>query len=193
MDNFKIGFKTYNVVKQIDEQTFIATQGKKTYYVKNFNGDTHCFYSYYDSHKKFDNTGIKHPKIKAKDKKRCIIVLDYIEGENALDLLLKGELEEKVYEKIFFQAFVAKIEHKSLNYDPDLYIFSNGELYYMSSEWYDYNDESKFTNRGIRLWFHTKEFMTFAKDKGKEPDKSLLKEDYEVNKQIVLMTCKYYR
>ena len=53
--------------------------------------------------------------------------------------------------------------------------------------------EKDLVEKYIRLWFNTKETASFMKENGLSFDSGRIKNEYEVNKQIVLMTCKYYR
>ena len=192
MEEIKVGFKKYVIIESLEDGSFIAEKGKKKYLIRDLRGNSKEFYHIIDSYKKFLNTGIKHPKVIAKDKKNYIVVVDYIDGETVLDMLRKEDLKEVIYEKIFLLAYMARVERKALNFDPENFKFDGKEIYYMSEELYDFNDETKFVNKGIRLWFYTREFADLLKEKGLEVDKSRIRPDYETNKQIVLMTCKYY-
>ena len=192
MREFKIGLKKYQEIELIDETTCLVERKGKKFLMRDLRGNMKEYYRISDSYKKFSNTGIKHPKVRANDKKNGLLIIDYIEGETALDLLIKDDLPEVIYEKIFYLAYMAKIEHKALNFDPSLYKFDGKELYYLSEDLYPFNDDTKFINKGIRLWFYTKEFVELLNEKGLKGDPKRIKEDYAVNKQIVLMTCKYY-
>lgn len=192
MEEIKIGFKKYKVISSLSDDSFIVENKNKRYLIRDLHGNLKEFYHIIDSYKRFLNTGIKHPKVKGKDKKRCLLLIEYIDGRNIMEMLMEKDLPEIIYEKIFFLAYMARVEHKALNFDPSLYVFDGKEIYYMNEELYEFNDETKFINKGIRLWFYTKEFVELLKEKGLESDKSRIKEDYAINKQIVLMTCKYY-
>ena len=192
MEEVKIGFKKYKVLETFDETTIGVERNGKLFLMRDLHGNMKEYYRIIDSYKKFSNTGIKHPKVRAKDKKRGLLIIDYIEGDNVMNLLIKDELPEVIYEKIFFLAYMAKVEHKALNFDPELYRFDGKELYYMSEEMFEFNDETKFINKGIRLWFYTNEFVELLNEKGLSGDSKRIKEDFVINKQIVLMTCKYY-
>ena len=192
MQEIKIGFKTYKIIEPLEDGSFIAERKGKQYLIRDTHQNLKEYYHLLDSYKRFANTGIKHAKIRGKDKKRGLVVIDYIQGETVFDMLKNDDLPEIVYEKIFLMAYMAKVEKKSLNFNPELFKFDGKELYYTSEELYEFNDETKFINKGIRLWFYTREFVALLNEKGLTADKSRIKEDYVVNKQIVLMTCKYY-
>ena len=192
MREIKIGFKKYNEIETLDETTFIVERKGKKFLMRDLHGNLKEYYRVYDSYKRFSNTGIKHPKLRNHDKKRGLLIIDYIEGETVLNLLINDDLPEVIYEKIFFLAYMAKVEHKALNFDPELFKFDGKDLYYLSEELFEFNDETKFINKGIRLWFYTREFVDLLNQKGLKGDSKRIKEDFVINKQIVLMTCKYY-
>ena len=192
MEIIKIGFKKFEIVEELKENTYKAKIKDKFYYIRCFPGSFTDFYRYHEDKKKFNNCGVRHPKIVAVDKKNYIVVTEFINGETILDMLIKDELPDIIYEKIFLMTYLARIDYRIINPDPSLYRFDGKELYYMSEEYIPYSDEEKFVNKGIRLWFYTDEFETLLKEKGRELNKSRRKADYEINKKIVLLTCKFY-
>ena len=192
MENIKIGFKTFEVKEELKENTYKAYRKNKVYFVRMFPNDLKGYNHYLNLRMKFKNNGVKHPKIVAKDNKKMIVVSEYIDGPTVMDLLIKSDLDEKIYEKMFLMTYIAKIEHKTLNYDPELYRFDGNELYYLGTELFDYKEENKFIDKGIRLWFYTREFSELLIEKGLPINKDRIKQDFAINKQIVLMTCKYY-
>ena len=81
----------------------------------------------------------------------------------------------------------------TLNYEPEKWMLVNNELYYLSLMTIRYQKPKDLVDRYIRLWFNTNELAKYLKDLGKNYDKSRIKNDFSTNKEIVLMTCKYYR
>ena len=192
MENIKIGFKTFEIIEEIKENTYKAKRKNKLYYVRIFPNDANSCLNYLESHKKFNNTGVKHPKVVALDKKKLIVISEFIDGPTVQELLIKSDLDEKIYEKIFLMTYLARANREALNYDPELYRFDGEELYYMGTDLYPYKDELKFVDKGIKLWFYTKEFNQLITEKGLAGNKDRIKQDFAINKEIVLMTCKYY-
>ena len=81
----------------------------------------------------------------------------------------------------------------ALEYKPENFIFTNAKLYYMPFKYSKYVSNEPFVQNDIRLFFFTKNFIKHCHDMGIDVDQSHLKSDYEVNKNIALMTVKYYR
>ena len=132
-------------------------------------------------------------KVKVIDKKNGYIVREYIEGISVFHLLAGKDLEKDIYKFIFSQASLAKTSRIALNFAPDNWIIHDGHLYYTGYQFYDYSEKTDFANSSIRLWFFTKDFVKFAKEKGVEVNVNRLKDDYVINKEIVMIACEFYR
>ena len=66
------------------------------------------------------------------------------------------------------------------------------ELFYTDLFCEKYIESNDFTKNQIRLWFLSNELRDYYEKNGILFDKNRLKQEYEVNKEMVLMTCKYY-
>ena len=80
-----------------------------------------------------------------------------------------------------------------LDYKPDNFKFVNGKLYYLPFVVSKFINNESFIQKDMLLWFFTKDLIKYCHDKGIDVDQSRLKSDYETNKNIALMTVKYYR
>lgn len=193
MDNFKIKKKEFQTISQINEKRFNVTFKKKDYCLIKFE-NLKDMNTYLESVKMFKNSGILHALPRFKDKKQFIVVEDYLQGKNVLDLLLEKDLEDVLYEQLFKMNLLARMVHINLEYNPDNFIFTDEKkLYYISTKIERYNDDTCLTKKYIRLWFYTKELLTYLNDKGIEGDENRLKEDFVINREVVLKTVKYYR
>ena len=76
---------------------------------------------------------------------------------------------------------------------PDNFVYTNGKLYYLPFKYKRFVSKDNFVQKDLRLWFFTKEFVKYCHDKGIDVDQSLVKSDYETNKNMLLMVAKYYR
>ena len=88
---------------------------------------------------------------------------------------------------------MAKSGRMTLNYSPDKWIISNGVLYYVYPWFINYNPKEELSEKYLRLYFNTKELAEFLDKNGVFYDKSRIKDEYSTNKEMVLMTVKYYR
>ena len=192
-EEIEVKRKVYTVVEQIGEHSFKVERKGQYFFLKKFEDDAKGFEGFCDAEHRLRVSGVTNPKCYLYDKKTRMAVLEYIEGDTCLEALLGGELPESALEKLFLTFWYARNDRMELNYQPDNFIFTNGKLYYLPFVYKKYTNNEQFVQKDIRLWFFTKDFIKYCHDKGIEVDESHLKSDYEINKNIALMTVKYYR
>ena len=66
-------------------------------------------------------------------------------------------------------------------------------LIYVGTYCEKYDPRFDFTKGKMREWFMTKELAAFYEKNGVLFDKKRLKDEFSANKEMVLMTCKYYQ
>ena len=108
-------------------------------------------------------------------------------------MLLKEDLPESVIELLFKTFWYARNDRLALDYSPKNFVFTNGKLYYLPFIADRFTTNEQFVQKDIMLWFFTKDFIKYCHSLGIDVDQSRLKSDYETNKNIALMTVKYYR
>ena len=193
METIKIKHREFEILERPSEKTLKLQRKGKVYFAKVFTNDKNGYEDFIYAKKHIYLSGVSTPKIIYADKKILTVVTEYVEGASALDALINGELDDKYYEQIFSNSFYAKMERINLDYSPEHWIMMNDKLYYLETIMMPFKKEESFTERYIRLWFYTKEFVTHLNNLGLEADSSRLNQEYETNKEIVLKTCKYYR
>ena len=185
--------KEFEILEAMGARSFKAQRKGQFFFIKKFENDNKGFEQFVDAEHRLRVSGVVNPKCYLYDKKTRIAVIDYIEGENCLEQLLKGSLEEAVLEQLFKTFWYAKNDRLALDYHPDNFKFMNGKLYYLPFSLSKFVSNDSFIQQDIRLWFYTKEFVNYCHSIGLDPDAKLVKSDYEINKNITLMTVKYYR
>lgn len=193
VEEIEIKRKIYQVVEQIGDRSFKIERKGKFYFLKKFDKDSEGFENFVNAEHHLRVSGVTNPKCFLFDKKLRMAVIDYIEGDNCFDLLQKGSLPEQVIELMFKAFWYARTDRMALDMKPDNFVYSNGKLYYMPFTYSKFVSTDSFVQGDIRLWFFTKDFVKYCHSKGVSVDESLLKSDYETNKNIALMTVKYYR
>ena len=186
--------KEFEIIEQIGERTFKVQRKGQFFFMKKFDKDSEGFERFIDAEHRLRVSGVCNPKCYMFDKKLRIAIIEYVEGDNCLNMLLNsGSLPETIIELLFKTFWYAKNDRLALDYRPDNFIFTNGKLYYMPFKVSKYVSNDSFIQNDIRLWFYTKEFIQYCHSFGISTDQSHLKSDYETNKNIALMTVKYYR
>ena len=189
----KAWLKNYQIIEQINDREFKVERKGKYFLLKKFDNDPDGFEKFTDCEHRLRVSGVSNPKCYLYDKKLKWAILDYIEGDNCFDMLLKDSLPEEVLELMFKAYWYARNDRMALDMKPDNFVYTDGKLFYMPFEYEKFVSNDKFVQQDIRLWFFTKEFIKYCHDKGIDVDQSRLKSDYETNKNIALMTVKYYR
>lgn len=193
VEEIEIKRKVYQVVEQLSDHCF-KVERKGTYFLlKKFDDDREGFDNFVDCEHRLRVSGVTNPKCYLYDKKMRWAVIEYIEGDNCLDLLKKDDLSEEILQLMFRAFWYARNDRMALDMKPDNFVFSNGKLYYMPFKVEKFTTNDNFVQKDIRLWFFTKDFVEYCHSKGIEVDTSRLKSDYETNKNIALMTVKHYR
>ena len=192
MENLICKKKQFIVLNQLGGRSYKVEFKGKIYFFKQLaNRDEFDDFLYAKKHLK--SSGIPVAKIILADKKSFTVVTEFIDGETILDKLVAGPLSEDIYDLIFKLCFFVKIERMNIDFSPQYFKLYNGKLYYLETIMMPYDEKTNFTNKYIYLWFYTKQLVELLNELNIPTDPSRLKPEYESNKEIVLMTCKYYR
>ena len=193
MSTLKIKHREFEIIEEISEKTMIASHKGKEYLIEKFDYSKDEGKAFFYALKRIKSSGVSAPKVFILDKKAGLVAKENIKGQLVSEMLAGKDLDEAVLEQLFKIAYLARINRMTLNYNPDNWMWSNGKLYYLKTDFIEYNKEKDLVIKYIRLWFPTKEAAEFLAKLGLNIDKNRLKNEYLVNKEIVLMTCKYYK
>ena len=186
--------KEFEIIEQIGDRSFKVQRKGQFFFMKKYENDSEGFEDFIDAEHRLRVSGVCNPKCYMFDKKLRIAIIEYVEGDNCLDMLLKdGVLPEKAIELMFKAFWYAKTDRLALDYSPKNFRFANDKLYYLPFKCGKFINNESFIQHDVRLWFYTKEFIRYCHSIGLSTDQSFLKSDYETNKSIALMTVKYYR
>ena len=185
--------KEFEIIEQIGDRSYKAERKGQHFFLKKFENDEKGFEEFVEAEHRLRVSGVTNPKCFLYDKKLRIAVIEYVDGDTCLTTLLEGELSEPIIEQLFKTFWYAKADRMALDYRPENFKFSNGKLYYLPFKAGKFVSKESFIQEDIRLWFFTKEFIKYCHSLGIDVDQSHLKSDYETNKNIALMTVKYYR
>ena len=192
-EEIEVKRKVFTVIEPIGEHSYKVERKGQFFFLKKFEDNLTKFEDFQDAEHRLRVSGVTNPKCFLYDKKTHIAVLEYVEGQTCLELLLNGSLGEPIIELLFKTFWYARNDRLALDYRPDNFVSTNGKLYYLPFICGKYVNNESFIQQDIRLWFFTKEFIKYCHEKGIDVDEKNLKSDYETNKNIALMTVKYYR
>lgn len=193
MSTFRIKRREFEIIQDLSVDSYIGVYKNKQYHLKKYDPSNSDDVTYALSIKKLSNTGVKTPKLYFIDKKSGFIVREYIDGETIDKIIAREDLDEDVYRQLFINAYMAKISRITLDYQIDNWVIADKTLYYVSDRYMPFKEEKDLVKGFLRYWFKTKELVEFLRKKGLNIDKNRVKDEYSTNKEMVLMTCKYYK
>lgn len=193
METIKIKRKEFVVESILSNNSYKCSFKDKLYFVKHYDMLKTREADTFNCCKQLSKSCVVTPKVYIFDKKQGYIVSEFIDGQLMSDYILKHDFSDDIYSQIFRNSFMARVIRKTLNYDLDKWMIFNGTLYYVSDYCEPYSQESDFTKTSLRNWFLSKELMQYYEKNGVLFDKTRIKDEYTINKESVLMTCKYYQ
>ena len=193
MSEIKIKHRIFEKVKDLTDDSFLATYKGQEYEVFKFDYKTEAGDALMYSLMRIKNAGIKAPKLFWIDKKAGYAVREYLQGESVMELISRENIPEDLYRQLFLNEYLAKVNKMTLNYEPDKWIIKDGTLYYMLPQFIIYNEDKDLVKKYLRLWFPTKELAQYLANHNLSFDRTRLKEELATNKEMVLMVCKFYK
>ena len=193
MDSIVVKKVNYEIVERINSYLLRVKNGEQVYFVYDFSHNIDAFLDFKFAYKRLKNAGVTIPKVITIDKKTARAVVEEVNGDTVFDLLRQKDLDEKIIEQAFILNYKARINRLRLDFNPTSFIFDGEKLYYTPFTFTEYIRDEDFTQKEIRLWFYTTEFKNLLIEKGLPIDKSRMKNEYERNKEIVLLVVKYFR
>ena len=185
--------KEFEIIQQLGEHSFLATRKNKFYFIKDFANRENEFWTYVETEGKMNSTGIPHPKIYVYDKHLHIVATEFVSGDKITDLLIKEDLSELIIELIFKANWFSKRNKIALDWEPNNWIFDGNKLFYVGVVNQKYDPKMDFEKRGIRLWFYTRDFVSYLTKNGIRGDLSRIGDsEAQVNKKIALSVVKFY-
>lgn len=188
MENLRIKRKDFEVNQIVSLDTFICSYKNKTYFIKKYEPGSEFLYMA----KKLIKSNINQPKTLIIDKKTGYVVKEYLDGTLMSDYILDHDFDENIYKQIFKNSYMARSAGLNLDYSLDKWMLVEDKLFYIGSYCEKYDPKFDFTKTKMREWFFTDELAKYYKSIGVLFDKNRIKNVYSVNKEMVLMTCKYY-
>jgi hypothetical protein len=184
--------KEFEVVEKMGEHSFKVQRKNKIFFLKKYDNKD-AFNAFVDQYRRLKITAMDIPKCYLFDKNLLISVVDFIEGDNIFDLLLKEDIKnEEIFRFLFQDEWFMRREKLRIDFHPENFKFDGKKLYYLPYKYGKFEPDYDFNMKDLRLWFPTKQLSAYVKSKGYEFDDSRIGNEYATNKQIALMAVKYY-
>ena len=184
--------KEFEVLEKMGEHSFKVQRKNKIFFLKKYDNKDE-FNAFVDQYRRLKITAMDIPKCYLFDKNLLISVVDFIEGDNIFDLLLKEDIKnEEIFRFLFQDEWYMRREKLRIDFHPENFKFDGKKLYYLPYKYGKFEPDYDFNMKDLRLWFPTKQLSAYVKSKGYEFDDSRIGNEYATNKQIALMAVKYY-
>jgi len=193
MDKIVVKKKEYEILEEVSSYIYKVKRDDIEYLVYHFENKKEDFDNFKFAQKRLKNCGVTTPKVLEIDKKAMCFLVETYKNETVFDMLLKEDLDEKIIEEAFVLNYKARVNKIKLDFNPQNFVWDNNVLLYTPFTFTTYNREEDFSQKELFLWFYTKEFEKYLKEKNIPLQKKRLINDFERNKQIVLLTVKYFR
>lgn len=194
LEELEIKRKVFSVVKTLGQRSKKVERKGKFYFYKSFDNDSEGFYEYIDSFNKLKLSGISVPKIYIYDKSTYEVVTEFIEGENVFQVLVKNDLPDEYFEKIFLINWYCRQNKIVVDYDSENFIMSNSKLWYVSMKVQPWDNKKSFEKLSIYKWFYSKDFVESLIQKHIPIDRVRAnKSQFEINKKLTQIVILYYR
>lgn len=193
MDSIRIKHKDFEIEEIIKDDVFKCSFKNKLYFIKKYDlsdsDERICFAMV----QRLAHSNVRQPKLKLVDKKSGYIVKEFVDGTLVSDYILEHEFNDNIYKQIFLNSYMARLVGMSLDYSLDKWMLVNDSLYYVDDYCVKYNPNNDFTKTTLSQWFFSKDLLKFYEKNGILFDKSRIKDELVVNKEMVLTTCKFYQ
>ena len=191
-ETINIKRKEFVVIEKMGERSFKVERKGKIFFLKKYDRRDELE-EFIKNSRRLKITALETPKVYIFDKDQLISVVDFIEGDNVLDLLLKNDsLDELIYKSILADEWYMRREKLKIDFAPNNFRFNGKKLVYLPFKTLPFEQGYNFTMKEFRLWFYTKEFSKYVKSLGYSFDDSKIGNEYATNKQMALMAVKYY-
>lgn len=193
MTTLTVKKKDYDVIEEYGEYSMKVSKDGKTYFAKLLGHKTRAFSNFMYAFKRLKSANIFMPKRVVVDKKKGIVLSEFIEGKTVFEDLCEKDLEDIYYSKVFLMSYSARMSGIRLDFNPKNFKLVDGELYYLAYTFDVYSKAEDFSTNEAKYWFYTKEFRQLLIDEHINIDSKRIKNEYENNKEMVLKVVQYYR
>lgn len=184
--------KEFTVLEKMGDHSFKVERKGNIFFLKKYENKNQLN-DFIEKQRRLKITAIDIPKVILFDKDKLISVVEFIEGTNIFDILVKEDItDEEIYKRLFQDEWYGRREKLKIDFRPENFIYTGKKLVYLPYEYTKFEPNYNFTMNELRLWFPTKQFASYVKSKGLQFDDKRCGNEYAINKQIALMTVKYY-
>lgn len=104
---------------------------------------------------------IKTPKLLGYNRELNIVIKEYLEGENILDLIKNVEIKKENFIELLQYSETINSDNLNIDYFPANFIIKDNSLYYVNYKVFPYSEELNLRNWGIYYWLNNEGIKKF--------------------------------
>lgn len=192
METIKFKNKEFEVIEKFPNKKLHVRRKHKHFVIVPFD-NLEAFNSYFQNKKKLKKNKIEMTKVLKKDPTALLILEQYIEGENLMEIIASNRLDDPCLKELFRIYRNNRFAEVLLSYKPENFIKYKKYFFYVSDYIIPMKEGIAF-ERGddILLWLSTNKQKSYITSKGYTYlDRMMLTNDAEIKKKIAL-TCVAY-
>lgn len=175
MKKITVNGKSFEIITLLGKgkggYSYLATDGKNKYVVKQIHHEPCSYYSFgnkieaeKNDYQRLKEIGIRMPKLLDIDFENERLLKDYIEGETIFELVLKDKVKLEYIDQVKQMCALLYPQNTNIDYFPTNFVVQENKLYYIDYECNDYMEQWNFENWGIRYWSKTPELEEYLKN-----------------------------
>lgn len=190
METINFRNKIFNILNKLENNKLHVSYKNKDFIIVPF--DNANDFNVYVKHKKYlKQNRIEMSKIKKLDKKRLLILEEFIDGEILTKIIAENKFNEKLYEELFRVFRNNRFAKISLDYKPNNFILKGKYFYYINENVFVYNERNSFEKTDdILLWVNSKNQKDYVEKNGYKYEDRKILSGGELNKEITLICVK---
>ena len=192
MNSIIIKRKEFEIIEILKDNIFKCSFKNKFYIFYKFDTSSINYKEDLLMLTKLFRSNVSQPKLQFVDKKQGYVVREWLDGVTVFDYILDNDFNENIYKQIFYNSYSARVAGINLDFNLKSWMLVGNKLYYTKLFCEKYNPNLDFTKEAMRKWFLCEDLRKYYENNGVLSDKTRIKEEYAANKEMVLMTCKYY-
>ena len=144
-ETINIKRKEFVVIEKMGERSFKVERKGKIFFLKKYDRRDELE-EFIKNSRRLKITALETPKVYMFDKDQLISVVDFIEGDNVLDLLLKNDsLDELIYKSILADEWYMRREKLKIDFAPNNFKFNGKKLVYLPFKTLPFEQNYNFT------------------------------------------------
>lgn len=193
METIKFKNKEFEVIEKFPNKKLHVKRKNKHFVIVPFD-NLEAFNSYILNKKKLKKNKVEMTKVLKKDSTALLILEQYIDGENLMEIIASNRLDDPCLKELFRIYRNNRFAEVLLSYKPENFIKHKKYFYYVSDYIIPMKDGIAF-ERGddILLWLSTNKQKNYITSKGYTYlDRMMLTNDGEIKKKIALTCVSYW-